>query len=102
MECEWGQMKSKDIFVLVLGFFPPFLQSSALGSLNKKVANHTAMSLGVALLWSVGFFRSPAKAVTYLITAVGVLCVGGDRFLLFSIGNQGNKDTVCCRPFFHG
>lgn len=102
MECEWGQRKSKEIFVLVLGVFPPFLQSSvfALGSLSKKLPNHTVTFLGVALLWSVGFVRSPVRAVTCLITAAGVLCVGGYRFLLFSIGNQGNKNTVYAAGIF--
>lgn len=40
------------------------------------------------------------RAVTCLITAVGVLCVGGYRFLLFSIGNQGNKNTVYAAGIF--
>lgn len=84
------------------GFPPPFLQSSvfALGSLSKKLPNHTVTFLGVALLWSVGFFRSPVRAVTCLSTAVGVLCVGGYRFLLASIGNQGNKNTVYAAGMF--
>lgn len=56
------------------------IQAYASNSMNKKLANHIGLSPGLALLWSVGFFRSHVGGWDLLRYCGGRLNVGGLMF----------------------